>query len=177
MTMNRRNSAFIWLGNALRTSLTLGFHRTMSLNITDDKVFNEHRIRLWWTIYICDRLWGTKMGLPLSIQDHDISIDLPSELESDNQEQPEIGNGQYINAKIGLARIAGNLVSPLYARADAPQFLSTIQVCLQSLRSWMKALPSDLNLPTGSRSLSREIVTLHLSFNEVSCPWNTYQLR
>jgi proline utilization trans-activator len=39
---------------------------------------NEHRMRLWWTVYMIDRKLTYLMGVPLSLHDVDITVPKPA---------------------------------------------------------------------------------------------------
>jgi hypothetical protein len=39
----------------------------------------QRRVRIWWTVYIFDRMWGSKMGLLVLILDEDTYVDMPSD--------------------------------------------------------------------------------------------------
>ncbi|KAJ5504531.1 Major facilitator superfamily domain general substrate transporter [Penicillium fimorum] len=76
--LNRRHSAYILIGNAMRMGLTIGLNHNIQESQLIGPVERQHRIQIWWTIYIFDRMWGSKMGLPMQILDEDIHVDMPS---------------------------------------------------------------------------------------------------
>ena len=39
---------------------------------------NEHRMKLWWTVYMIDRKLTYLMGVPLSLHDVDITVPKPA---------------------------------------------------------------------------------------------------
>jgi len=55
----------------------MGLHLNIGDAYLPDPELREHRIRVWWSVYIVDRLLSSKIGLPLLISDDDISVDLP----------------------------------------------------------------------------------------------------
>ncbi|KAL3417413.1 fungal specific transcription factor domain-containing protein [Phlyctema vagabunda] len=169
-TMNRRNSAHHWMSSALRLSLTLGLHHNISDAIIADPVARQHRIRTWWTIYICDRMWGSKMGHPVAIQDDDISVDKPSEGNLRAADREEFSpSSEYVNASIKLARISGSIVSNIYSRRkNGPPFVQSVQTILRDLKIWVASLPEGLKLDQKGIGTGRprNIVSLHLAFNQ-----------
>lgn len=64
------------IGQALRLALSLGMNRDPSTSPLPQAEQN-HRRRLWWTVYILDRKLSINLGAPLSIQDEDIDVELP----------------------------------------------------------------------------------------------------
>ncbi|KAH6703133.1 fungal-specific transcription factor [Leptodontidium sp. MPI-SDFR-AT-0119] len=163
--LNRRNSAYLWIGSALRLALTIGLHHNLPGSIALDPVAREHRVRIWWTIYICDRMWGSKLGHPLMIPDTNITVDLPSNSMLTEEAKAEFSDPAYIIASIKLARIAGEIVTSIYCRGHPPPFIQSVQRILRSLNAWMAALPESVRL-SKSGSSARHVVSLHLSFNQ-----------
>ncbi|PVH70848.1 fungal-specific transcription factor [Cadophora sp. DSE1049] len=163
--LNRRNSAYLYIGSALRLGLTIGLHHNLPGSIALDPVARQHRVRIWWTIYICDRMWGSKLGHPLMIPDRDITVDLPSISGLTEEANAEFSDLSYIIASIKLARIAGEIVTNIYCRGKPPPFVQSVQRILRDLNAWMTALPESVRL-SGSGSSPRHVVSLHLSFNQ-----------
>ncbi len=62
----------------MRIALSLGMNREAPAHYFDH-IENEHRRRVWWTLYIIDRKLSVIMGAPLSVSDEDIDISLPEE--------------------------------------------------------------------------------------------------
>ncbi|KFZ16540.1 hypothetical protein V502_05055 [Pseudogymnoascus sp. VKM F-4520 (FW-2644)] len=164
--LNRRNSAYLWIGSALRLSLTLGLHHNFPRTIVMDPVARQHRVRIWWTIYICDRMWGSKLGHPLMIPDRDITVDLPSFSGLTNEERAEFPDPDYIIASIKLAKIAGNIITTVYCRGHPPPFIQSVQKVLGDLNAWMADLPDTIRLAKAGGCTPRHVVSLHLSFNQ-----------
>lgn len=69
----------------------------------------EHRRRVWWTLYLFDRLTSSKLGFPLAIQDHDIDVELPSMDGLSAAEQEEFSDPMHLLQHVGLARITGSI--------------------------------------------------------------------
>ncbi|KAI9008751.1 fungal-specific transcription factor domain-containing protein [Phycomyces nitens] len=67
---------WIMAGMAVRMAQDLGLHRTFSASKISEEV-DEHRKRLWYSVYITDRWCCAVMGRPLAIADSDCDIDLP----------------------------------------------------------------------------------------------------
>lgn len=132
-----------------------------------DPVARQHRVRIWWTIYICDRMWGSKVGHPLMIPDKDITVDLPSFSGLSDEERTGFPDPDYIIASIKLAKIAGNIITTVYCRGHPPPFIQSVQRVLGDLNAWMAALPDSIRLAETAGCTPRHVMSLHLSFNQV----------
>jgi len=58
----------------MRIALAEGMHTDMPIELGEPLV--QRCRKIWWSIYILDRQMSSQMGLPLSIQDDDISCKL-----------------------------------------------------------------------------------------------------
>ena len=76
--MNRRHTAYCMTGNAVRFSLLMGLHLNLPQHHLLNRELHEHRTRVWWSVYILDRNWASMLGQPVSINDDEISVELPS---------------------------------------------------------------------------------------------------
>ena len=153
----------------------------MNMNIPEHQYHNrlsrEHRTRLWWTAYILDRTCSSKLGLPASISDDDILVDLPT---NDGLEGPQedFGDVEYIVQNIKLARLSAQSITAIYSRRrHRIPFSQRVQATLKDLTKWMEALPPKLHLNNGGEPAIQpnHIVYLHLTFNQVCCPTSRYE--
>ena len=164
----------------MRLGLTLGLNHNIPELQLPDPIERQHRVRIWWTIYIFDRMWGSKMGLPTSILDEDIYVDMPSDISPRHDHDEQFSDTQYMVASINLARIAGEIITKIYSRKKYKEtFLQRVQALLKALKSWVETLPEHIKLNTQDIALTpKHIVSLHLSFNQVSkdlpCPVKYY---
>ncbi|CAG8149300.1 unnamed protein product [Penicillium olsonii] len=168
LVMNRRYSAYCMVGSAMRFGIIIGLH----LNVPQDQLPNretqEHRNRLWWTAYILDRNWATMLGKPVSIQDEDIEVNLPSDFElSDIAE--DFADTDYLEASIRLARVGAHITASTYSRRpQETTFSDRVQQGLRDLDKWLQELPAPLRsaLSQVPPNLPMPIVTLYLYFNQ-----------
>lgn len=151
----------------MRFALIIGLNHNIPERQCMGPVEREHRVRIWWVIYMYDRILGSKTGFPLQIQDPDIHVDMPSDVAG------SVENGQFfdtedLTANIHLARVSGQITEKVYTRKKhAETFLQREQRLLLSLKQWMQALPKHLRLrPDGTTP--KHIISLHLQFNQVS---------
>ncbi|KAJ5987828.1 transcriptional regulator family: Fungal Specific TF [Penicillium waksmanii] len=166
--LNRRHSAYVLIGNAMRMGLTIGLNHNIPESQLIDPVERQHRIEIWWTIYIFDRMWGSKMGLPMQILDEDIHVDMPSPITPHWRHEEELSDTEYMTANIQLARIVGETISKLYSRRKYQEtFLQRVQKLLKALKNWVDTLPESLRLNMEDLESSKKpIVSLHMAFNQ-----------
>ena len=146
----------------------------MQLNVPDhqyrDRAAREHRVRLWWTAYILDRTCTSKIGLPVSIADDDIQVNLPSVDGAGSLDSGDFGDHEYELRSVGLSRITAMSTEQIYGRRDYHNtFSQRVQTILKALNKWMDELPARFHLRTDSSSSLQEnhVIHLHLRFNQV----------
>ncbi|OQE05338.1 hypothetical protein PENVUL_c025G07070 [Penicillium vulpinum] len=162
--LNRFHSAYLLIGNALRLGLSIGLNYNIPLAQNLHPVAREHRIRIWWTIYVLDRFWGSKSGFPVQIHDEDIHVDPPS-ISASEIYPDQFLDGAYQVAAIELARIIGNTTGEIYCRKiSAETFLHREQRLLTQLKEWVRSIPEHLRL-SADRPNSKHTVQMHLQFN------------
>ncbi|KAJ9644500.1 hypothetical protein H2199_003463 [Coniosporium tulheliwenetii] len=147
----------------------MGMHLNVPEFQLSDREAREHRNRVWWTAYIFDRMWASRLGQPVSIQDDDIEVDLPSSDGLAGTDSGDFGDPEYLIANIRLAKLAGHIIASIYARRrQQGAFSQRVQQVLRDLRNWVKDLPNRLQLDTDepSQTAPNLIVSLHLSFNQ-----------
>ncbi|KAJ5273807.1 hypothetical protein N7478_008932 [Penicillium angulare] len=163
--LNRRHSAFFLVGSAMRVALTLGLHHDIPECQCADPVDRQHRIRLWWAIYVYDRMYGSKAGWPIQISDDDIHVEMPSTVPGPIHDE-EFSDTDFLVASIDLARITGQAIEKLYSRKRHPDsFLQREQKLLIALKQWSQSLPHHIRL-NQDRSLPKNVISLHLQFNQ-----------
>ncbi|KOS42751.1 hypothetical protein ACN38_g6348 [Penicillium nordicum] len=149
--LNRFHSAYLLIGNALRLSLSMGLNYNIPQTQNLHPVAREHRIRIWWTIYVLDRFWGSKSGFPVQIHDEDIHVDPPS-ISASETYSDQFLDGAYQVAAIELAKIIGDTTGEIYCRKiSAETFLHREQSLLTQLKhsisvsSWQFAQSSSMS--------------------------------
>lgn len=166
LILNRRHSAYHLAGSAVRLAVIMGLHLPAPPSVIRDARLREHRNRIWWTAYTFDRMWAAKLGYPNSISDCEINVALPthSATAGYGEEGPE---SAYLEARIGLARLCGDLVGLIYG--ESPQQKTSlyrrVQRAFNQLQSWKKDLPDSLKV--NGRPLDPRAVSLHLLWNHV----------
>ncbi|KAJ6120065.1 fungal-specific transcription factor domain-containing protein [Penicillium sp. IBT 18751x] len=162
--LNRFHSAYLLIGNALRLGLSLGLNYNVPRTQNLHPVEREHRVRIWWTIYVLDRYWGSKSGFPVQIHDDDVHVELPSALASETYSE-QFSDAAYQTAGIKLAEITGHTTREIYGRKkSAESFLQREQKLLIQLKQWVQSLPEHLRLHPDKPN-SKHTVLIHLQFN------------
>jgi proline utilization trans-activator len=76
-SVDHRNSAHVFIGQAMRVALGYGMHTAMPVEELGEPYVQRCR-KAWWTTYVLDSQMTSLMGLPPSIRDADIHCELPS---------------------------------------------------------------------------------------------------
>lgn len=161
-TINRRDAAYLIIGTALRMAISLGLHQ----EVTDQDIDNEtreHRRRVWWSTYSMERLLCVTSGHPLSIQDEDIDLLLPT---------PQVDEGGQTSSTLALytelSRVQGIIGEKIYRKKQksGPDLSACVQHIMQRLSDWFDRLPEAMrsNPPDSGQAPSREVVSTYLHY-------------
>ncbi|KAI1740741.1 hypothetical protein F4680DRAFT_447597 [Xylaria scruposa] len=168
--LNRRYSAYLFAGTAMRTAIVIGLHLNIPGPQLPDAKLHEHRKRLFWTVYIIDRLCASNLNLPPAIQDDEIGIDLPSDVSISAPTEDD-GDAYYNVANIKLAGLLTAVIRSVYrvqnqAEGTCANLSSRVQVCLKNLQTWFGNLPARLQIDDNSIDEPHDlkVVSLHLRF-------------
>ncbi|KAF4980540.1 hypothetical protein FZEAL_3475 [Fusarium zealandicum] len=167
LALNRRYTAYALAGSSVRLSVVMGLHLNVPVSQLRDAGAREHRNRVWWTAYSFDRLWASRLGHPVAIQDDDIEVDLPADpvlgIPSD-----DFGDSAYFIASVRLARLSSRILNSIYTRKPQQKTLSQrVQEALKDLREFVEELPPHLHIEsTDGPEPSPKPLSLHLYFNQ-----------
>lgn len=122
----------------------------------------ERRRRVWYAIYVLDRLLALQLGRPPAIHDDDFNVPLPSragdaevdwngdELIQKTDDSPS--HGDYVVAMISFSEIVGRVLRGLYcptkSHITAEDLLKTKDLD-QQLIEWKSGLPRTLRFDLG----------------------------
>ncbi|KAH7490962.1 hypothetical protein FOMA001_g3877 [Fusarium oxysporum f. sp. matthiolae] len=184
LTMNRLHAAFCIAGYAIRFSVILGLHLNAPQHQLNREV-QEHRNRVWWTAYILDRSWAWMLGKPVSIQDEDIGVALPSSsMLSTESAAEDFADTAYLTAGIRVANLGAQITASIYSRrTHRTSFSCRVQQALRDLGGWLQELPDPLRTAMDQvpPNAAMPIITLYLYFNQclilASRPVLLYTLR
>lgn len=159
----------MYSGMAVRLSTCLGLHRSIPDRSSLSPTEREHRIRLWWTVYVFDRSTCSKLGQPITIHDSDIDVEMPSsDMFTPDNNPHKLSHPEHLIAYINLARITGLIMSDIYApsaRASSGRLMHNVRTILQKLRKWDVHIPVHLRWkPDGG--VPRPVASLQLHFNQ-----------
>ncbi|KAI5960117.1 PUT3 [Candida pseudojiufengensis] len=164
-------ASYFYFGLALRASLILGWHvdaEKENLN----RFELEHRRRIWWTVYMYERMLSSKAGLPLSFADDSVSTDLPMDFKIELTNYPKNENdvrnfyifppADYINNCVTITQINAVILSSLYTKQPSYNILPIVSDLVQRLILWKNSLPNYLNVDYSidEPKVSRLIVNL-----------------
>lgn len=176
LALNRRYSAYILSGTAMRSTIITGLHLNISDSQLSDPSAREHRKRLFWSAYIFDRMWGANLGHLAAIQDDEIEIDLPSKKSLSDQaansdSASDVSDCEYQRASVKLACHFTSVIRSVYSLRrphQDRQFSTRVHHSLQDLQAWVDQLSPSLQLDKSSEGPNDlKVVSLHLSFHQV----------
>lgn len=90
-------------------ALGLGMHQRRKSSLAITALQREDHRRVWWTVYLFDRLLCSHLGFPLTIHDEDIDVELPSMSGLSAEDRDEFADPAHLVANVRLARINGNM--------------------------------------------------------------------
>lgn len=164
--LNQPDTAFLYIGMALRMAISLGLHQEASQspdpNRPDhvlDEATREHRRRVWWSIYSLDRILSVKSGNPLTIHDHDIGVNLPSKLPEEAEYCPAVVLRHYTQLSKILGEISKSIYRKSTKRRSARRLMATVQSIILALSKWETELPNELRFAPEKLAASRECVS------------------
>lgn len=146
-------ASYFYFGLALRSTLILGWHVD-----ADKENLNrfelEHRRRIWWTVYMYERMLSSKAGLPLSFADDSVSTELPFDFRINLDDFPRDENdvrgyyvfpsAEYINNCVTITQINAVILSSLYTKQPTANILPVVSDLVQKLFNWKNSLPDFL---------------------------------
>ncbi|PSN62513.1 hypothetical protein BS50DRAFT_624367 [Corynespora cassiicola Philippines] len=169
ITMNRRHTAYCMAGSAMRFAIIMGLHHNVPQNQIPDREHVEHRVRLWWAVYILDRSWATMLGQPVSIRDEEIEVSLPSSQGIPEVFVDDFHPVEYAIADIRIARLSAEVTSSIYGRnMQQNSFSYRVQHALKRLDEWVKSLPDSFRtkMHETSNDIDMADMMLYLYYNQ-----------
>ncbi|KAB5554741.1 fungal-specific transcription factor domain-containing protein [Coniochaeta sp. 2T2.1] len=162
-TINRRDSAYLYIGLALRMAISFGLHQEV-LDQEMDVIERERRRRLWWSTYSLERLLCVTSGHPISISDDDIDVMLPSPVDGEDPKRADVLRNYTL-----LSRILGRIGQDIYRkkRQCGTSLLASIQSIMTSLSEWFEQLPPEVRIDPATdfdKPVGREIVSTYLHY-------------
>ncbi|OHW94686.1 C6 transcription factor [Colletotrichum incanum] len=160
-SVDHRNSAYTYIGQAFRIALTQGLHREPLQGLLNDSEANRLRC-IWWTLYILDRKLSSLMGAPNSIQDNDITVQLP-------RSDPPVQKYKALGIHVVLSRLLAKVLNTVYGvdgKLD-PSFLKSVQEVLRDMARLAPQLTAGFEFKfNNSEPASRVSATLNLCYHQ-----------
>lgn len=135
---DRTIASYFYFGQALRACLLLGMH-VDSQSDTLPACELEHHRRLWWTVYMFERMSSSKAGLPLGLTDNTISTELPQDIKVDNPNYIFF-RAEAITNCVKIVRINAKILNQMYQRQPSSNILPIIQNIFKQLVQWRNQL-------------------------------------
>ncbi|OBT66795.1 hypothetical protein VE03_03992 [Pseudogymnoascus sp. 23342-1-I1] len=149
----RPRSSFSILGAATKTAQAMDLHRDSETRWTFEDI--EERKRVWWTVYTWDRFATITYGRPLSINDRDCNVQMPSEIVENVHFDPLLQATQIClstyQCRLNLVyRIASPLLEDIYGmrtshNMDRCSQQKMVAEANQALLKWQQDLPPHLS--------------------------------
>lgn len=157
-------SCWTTLGQAIRTAQSMGLHVQSQSVIMDNSLSllsMERRSRLWYSMYVLDRLLSLQLGRPPAIHDADCDVPLPSragdcDIDWENGAIPSMtegsSTGDYFLAVISFSKVIGHVLRDLYSpsagQGQQVNLYSTKELD-RELTQWKSGLPRALRFDRG----------------------------
>ncbi|KIW86369.1 hypothetical protein Z517_01765 [Fonsecaea pedrosoi CBS 271.37] len=142
--------------SSMKLAESKGLHREPAIAWNLDQSAIRTRAHLWWSIYIYERHTAFMSGRPLSIDDDDITCQLPTDQLGGNHADLD-----YFIGSITLAQISGRIWRMTKRlRRSTPTFqeiVDSISELDSALGDWYSSLPSSVKIDPASHSLPTDI--------------------
>lgn len=149
-------ASYFYFGQALRACLILGWH----VDAQKDSLTRfelEHRRRIWWTVYMFERMLSSKAGLPLSFTDNTITAELPDDFDMSN---PPSGcdkyifpEAEYITNCVRITQINAQILNKFYQKQPDSNILPVLKDIVTQLLEWRTNLSSFLQVDFTQKDL------------------------
>lgn len=145
------------LGMAVRVAQSLGLHveGDQYAACETSLVSRETCRRLWYSLFVLDRLVALQLGRPPAIADRNFNVQIPSRMGGVDQlgdnldcdESQQEGSMSYFLAVIEFSKIIGRVYDSLYGPRKADSAASTLSIIDGldiDLLNWKSSLPRSL---------------------------------
>ncbi|KAM0417420.1 hypothetical protein ACHAPT_012569 [Fusarium lateritium] len=126
-SIDERESAHVYLGQAIRIAQLEGLHTQLPESELGPQTLTCCR-DLWWTLYIMDRHFSSSLGIPMSVQDSDITTTV---------NPPNIGSqgDSARSLQVNLSHLLSVILTTLYKPEKTPlvTFLEQTRAILHTL--------------------------------------------
>ncbi|EED20121.1 conserved hypothetical protein [Talaromyces stipitatus ATCC 10500] len=148
LSVGKRNTAWAYIGMAVRLAYALGLHRAETQRAYDERErqsMSLPRVLLWRSLYVMDRFLASCLGRPTAIQDEEISEELVPHRERFRDLSPgSVENFEFeaLFASVQAAQINGSILHQIY-RSRKVSLKIARQIAVQ-IHEWTQSLPEIL---------------------------------
>ncbi|RAL05361.1 Zn(II)2Cys6 transcription factor [Aspergillus ibericus CBS 121593] len=136
----RRNTAFMYLGVAVRAAVALGLHLTELADAVPSPEQHQ-RARVWMSVYILDLLVSSILGRPAATG----ALRSDAEHSSIRYPQPESHMAMSLLASYKVSGILEEIIARMYSKEGASAEVA--ESLLAKLKQWSNGLPGPLVEP------------------------------
>ncbi|KAL4908583.1 fungal-specific transcription factor domain-containing protein [Aspergillus multicolor] len=158
-----RDAGYNMLGLALRMAINMGMHRLFRTTSLHPHV-RELRNRLWWSVYVAERLFSIEMGRPLSISDSEIDASFPVVMPELNFKGKPM-NVDGLTAMVKLCQLMGKIVEAVYCKPQSSIQPGVYRQLKGELEEYKKGLPEEMRL---GNSPTRSVAHLALTYEQAT---------
>ena len=167
----------------MRIAQSLGLHVEDAIRVADGEspsTSDEHKRRIWYSLFILDRLLALQLGRPPAIHEGEFNVNLPSPIDiADSKKdlnKSETLTGHYFIAMVHFSLIIGRALRMVYSphRTDLGEdLLLAMENLEQELDEWKTSLPRVLrfDLPQtfdSSVSFKRQVNSLSTNYEALA---------
>lgn len=149
-------ASYFYFGQALRACLILGWH----VDAQRDSLTRfelEHRRRIWWTVYMFERMLSSKAGLPLSFTDNTITTELPDDFDMTNPppgcDKYIFPEAEYITNCVRITQINAQILNKMYQKQPDSNILPVLKDIVTQLLEWRTHLSDFLQVDFTQKNL------------------------
>lgn len=166
-----RDAGYNLLGLALRMAVNMGMHRSFGTQSLHPHV-RELRNRLWWSVYVAERIFSVEMGRPLAINDTEIDAPLPTDMpEWADRMGKSPTNVDGLISMIKLCHLLGKIVDTVYCKPASGEGTTMNPKIFRQLRDDLEKSRNDLPprmRPSVGESSSRSIAHIFLAYEQAN---------
>ncbi|KPM37309.1 hypothetical protein AK830_g9257 [Neonectria ditissima] len=166
LAVSKRNAAYAYLGQAVRSAHALGLHRDREIAVMFEKDHLTERRNLWRSLFVLDRFLAMSLGRPPAISEDDCSEDSleaptrPSSKAKIRRDQNISSNA--LNANVEASRIIGKILKKVYSKHEIST--KAAQDIADDCKRWSNDLHYTLDsnkLFKGAGALAQSMAILH----------------
>ena len=132
-SMRSPSGTSVWhlSGLAIRQCIELGLHKQRAVNARSADVVraDQHKKRLFWSVYIFERKTALVLGRPFALSDEEIDLQLPRPPEDEDEDE----DVSFHRAHVELYQLHTQIRLALYQVKRAPQNKAQLQTTISGL--------------------------------------------